>query len=329
MARPQLKPGTHGSISYAAREGRTEASTYIRDHSGERLRMKASGSTEAEARDALIAKITLHNAGIAGGKLTPGTTVAELGIVWLTSLRDKSAVTMESYTREVRKQITPALGELRIEDVTVDAVEAFLATRPAAAGRLTRVVLRAMFAAAIAAGAATSNPVQAGTAPAKAEAKRRMTRAEYQAMLGRLAAWQEEETAGSARSQDLHDQTQLLLSTGVEKAPEMLAAAWEDLDLVKSTWTVSGTVERSADRGLHVKRYEPSEVRTVPLPGSAVLMLRRRRSTLGLSRTGLVFTSRNGGPVDPANWRRTFAAAAGDEFGWVRPGSLLEAPPKV
>lgn len=329
MARPPLKPGTHGNVTYTAFEGgRVEASAYARDTDGTRRRMKASGSTEAEARDALVAKITLHNAGLGGSRITGATTLEDLGTIWLLSLRDKSAVTMETYTREVKKFITPALGILTVAGTTPAALETFLASRPGSAGRVSRVVLRNMFALAITAGARADNPVQSGPAAPKAAPKRALTRVEYQRLLTHIKDWQEAETDGGPRSKDLHDQVVLLLATGVDKVPEMLAAAWEDIDLnaEPATWHVTGTVERSADRGLHVRRYASDEARMVKLAGSVELMLRRRRATLGLSRTGLVFQSRAEGPIDPANWRRTFAAACGDDFAWVRPRSLKEAP---
>lgn len=328
MARPTLKPGTHGNITYTHHEGRVEAAAYARGLDQVRRRIKASGPTEDAAREALIAKIDLHNDAAVRGRLTRATTVAELGLIWLSSLRGLSAGSMESYGREVKRFIVPELGELPIEAVSPNRVEAFLATRPGAAGRVSRVVLRGMFELAVKAGALPRTPVSAGHPVSATPARRTITRVEYQRLLTHISAWQEEVTAGGERSKDLHDQVVLLLSSGVGKVPEMLAATWEDLDLTGMipVWTVTGTVERSADRGLHVRRYAPSEVRKVKLPGPVAHMLYRRSAALGAVRQGLVFPSRAGGPVDPANWRRTLTAAVGDDFKGLHLTAVSGAP---
>ncbi|MGO4856230.1 tyrosine-type recombinase/integrase [Arthrobacter sp. 2MCAF14] len=308
-----------------------EATAYARGLDEVRRRIKASGPTEDAARKALVAKIDVHNADVVGSRLTRATTVAELGLIWLFSLRGLSAGSMESYGREVKRFITPELGGLPIEAVSPERLEAFLGNRPGAAGRVSRVVLRGMFELAVKAGALPRTPVPDSHLVSATPARRTITRVEYQRLLTQISVWQEEETAGGERSKDLHDQVILLLATGVGKVPEMLAASWEDFDLTGMipVWTIMGTVERSTERGLHVRRYTPSEVSKIKLPGPAAHMLYRRSAALGTLRQGLVFPSRTGGPVDPANWRRTLTAAAGDDFQGLHLTALSGAPARV
>lgn len=323
MARPIIPPGSRGEITYTPTAEGVTASCYVRDLDGTRHRVKASAADEQSARDALVARIALRSAGLGRGTVTATMPLANLALVWLVSLRGKSEATVAAYTRAVQLHIVPALGDIPLREVTPDRLGSFLvnfAAESAAAARLARVVLRGMFALAVSSGALASSPVPADPDPSsyKPAAARQLSRIDFRRLRAAVSAWLAEPTAGPPRGQDLLDQVDLLLGSGCRRVGEMLAARWSDFDLDRGTWTVSGVVDRSSARGLHVRLYD-GELQTLELPAFVVAMLRRRGPKPG----GLLFSSRAGGPVDPANFRRALLTAAPD-FSWVKPGSLVQ-----
>ena len=62
--------------------------------------------------------------------------------------------------------------------------------------------------------------------------------------------------------------------------------------------------------------------RVLTLPDFAVSMLRRRRLSVG---SDLVFPNRNGDPMEPANFRRTWREARGEKWAEVEPRAFRRA----
>jgi hypothetical protein len=61
-----------------------------------------------------------------GTDITPQTRVRELAEAWFASLEAQSPTTRQSYRNRVNNQILPALGELRLRELTIGTVDRFL-----------------------------------------------------------------------------------------------------------------------------------------------------------------------------------------------------------
>ncbi|MDB5313486.1 MAG: site-specific integrase [Gemmataceae bacterium] len=126
---------------------------------------EASGKTQAEA----IARLKQKEEELKGEKPTGANpTVAEWGKEWLAHLTNRPG-TKDDYDRSVRLYIAPALGPLKVADVTALDVQRAVTKWTAKLGVNTvRKVVRhtsAMFTAAVHAGKTTTNPVRVTKKP--------------------------------------------------------------------------------------------------------------------------------------------------------------------
>lgn len=108
---------------------------------------------------------------------------------------------------------------------------------------------------------------------------------------------------------------------------EALAVRVEDLEGDPETGLVLVTLSETLvyDGGKLIRQSTAktsSSTRTVAVPVSVrQMLLLRARATR--SPDGLLFATRNGTPIAPANWRRTFRAiVAGTPLEWVTPHTL-------
>lgn len=105
---------------------------------GKRQRKKVTGSTKKEVADRLRELRKAHESGV-NLSLRPAT-VAEVARLWLsqgapTTRGKKSPATLTRLTERLERHLIPALGEVRISDVTHEHVERWLAAE-AVGGRL-------------------------------------------------------------------------------------------------------------------------------------------------------------------------------------------------
>jgi integrase len=108
-----------------------------------------------------------------------------------------------------------------------------------------------------------------------------------------------------------------MLATGV-RIGEALAVVWSEVDFDTETVRITSTLVRVKGEGMLRKgtRSRAGE-RTLPLPLSAVAMLRRRFMT-GARLDQPLFPSVRGGFRDPANVRRELREARGTEtLAWI------------
>ena len=120
--------GTMGAIRiYPVAHG-YRARVLVRDSDGRTREMGRHGGSKAAAERALKEAFR-DRAGIdAGTDLTPQTRVRELAEAWFASLEAQSPTTRQSYRNRVDNQILPALGELRLRELTTGTVDRFLKT---------------------------------------------------------------------------------------------------------------------------------------------------------------------------------------------------------
>ena len=286
MGRPATPVGTFGSILFRpASGGRVRATTRVRDLDG-RLRevSRVAGSRSAAERDL---KSALTDRSVPGrhGCLAASTPVRELAEAWLASSQGWSTGTRRVYGNVVRNQIEPALGALRLREVSAGLISRTLAAVAASTGPSTAKTMRAclsgMFALAIEDGAVERNPVRDSGVRIPVERKRaRALTAEQTSQLRQLFA-------GSDRALELDLPALLdwMLWTGC-RIGEALATRHERtregrllLDLDAGTWEVEATVVRVPGQGLVIQRRPKTAAgwRTLVLPPSAVELARSRR----------------------------------------------------
>jgi integrase len=255
----------------------------------------------------------------AGAEITPDTKIAGLAETWFAeiSAQDRSPGTLRAYRDRLDGQIIPALGNLRVRELTTGVVDRHLrAVRDkhgAALAKLCRTVLSGMAGLATRHDALEHNPVRdAGRiSPGK---PKRVPRALSVVEIRQLRAWLSNDAR--ARERDLPDLVDMLLATGL-RVGEALAVTWDAVDLSAGTVEVRGTVIRVKGRGLMIKPGPKTTAgfRTLVLPSWAVEMLKLRPQG---NPDQTVFCSVLGGPRDRDNVigdLRNALNAAG--FEWV------------
>ena len=352
--RPTIPIGSHGNISAKQIKEKTKttdavyrAQAWVRGRDGKRKLLTAQGRTKTLAINALTTKLEDKTGG--GDEALNGRTkVRDLADQWYATL-SRAPGTMDNYRQQIDAHIKPLLGDVRLVEMTTGRVEGFIAEvltprkvkmvrsngRPMVvqrggphAAKACRIVLSLMFSMAVRYDAIDSNPVRETVRPTLPKTSiRALTLDEVNRLRTNVAQWQDSD---GHKSQGLSDKVDLFVATGLRPG-ELLALRWEDLDLrgTPPTVSVNGTVRRTTSTGLYRQPFPKSEHgrRKLPLPGFAAVMLARRQLADDPEKNplGLVFPSRRGTVVDPANFRRQWRSARGEEFEWVKPSSFRKA----
>ena len=325
MPRKPLALGTWGRISRTETEpGKWVSRCRFRDFDGHTRQVEAWGKTGAAAERALISALT-DRAAPSDDELTPDTTIARLAAKWLGEV---DAGTLATNTRQRYREVTqdyvlPGLGSVRVREVTVGRVEAFLLTigtrRGQASARLARTVLSGMFALAARHDAAPRNIVR-DTAAVRVASKevRALTVTEVRALRAGLRADKR------AVRGDVPDVVDAMLATGA-RIGEILALRWKDVDLAATvpTVTISGTVVRVTGQGMTIQDHPKSAAgrRRLTIPTFLVeVLLRRQVDQTETTAFDVVFPSAAGTLRDPTNFRDQWRQAR-DKLGmtWVVP----------
>jgi integrase len=307
VGRPPLPIGTFGKVTFIAQaSGAVQARAKFRDFDGRVRLVSKVGPSRAAAERALKATLHERRAPSADGQVNADTRVRDLADLWLASGERWSTGTARTYRSMVRTQIKPALGELRLREVTPGVVNRALRAVSERSGhgaaKSTRSALSGMFRLAVREGAVGSNPVRdsgARLASTSSRSPRALT-VEETARLVELFR-----TSERAAALDLPDLVDWMLATGC-RIGEALAARLEAnrdgrplLDLDAGTWEVNATVVRVTGQGLAIQPRPKTEAgwRVIAVPRFAVDLV-RRRTVAG----GLVFPAPvAGGLRDPNN----------------------------
>ncbi len=137
MPRPPLPLGSWGEIYVVARSGGWQARARYRDFDGRTRPVSAHGKTRAHAkrrlRDALGARATPS-----GAAISRDSRLTALAEVYLAEAEGEgsgvSRQSLDQYLDDRERYIKPAMGDLRLREVTPVSCAAFLATladRPA------------------------------------------------------------------------------------------------------------------------------------------------------------------------------------------------------
>ena len=231
--------------------------------------------------------------------------MADLAEKWFGQLEGKSPSTVQAYRDRLDRQVLPALGSVRVRELSVGLLDRHLAAVRAVHGpalaKMTKSVISGMCALACRHDALRSNPCRdVARIPSKSKrAPQSLTVGEVKA----VRTWLSDDA--KARDRDLPDLVAFMVATGL-RIGEACAITWSDVDVDAGTVTVSGTVLRVKSQGLVVSRPKSAAgERVLELPSWCVDLLRRREAS-----SGPVFPAPRSRKLrDPSNTRRALREA--------------------
>jgi integrase len=305
VARPHLELGTYGRIRLYQDPAGYRAVCLYRDWDGVTRQVQRQAKTKGGAERALAVALRDRGRAGSGQGIAPDAKVAVLAEKWFSELEGKSPSTMQAYRDRLDRQVLPALGNVRVREVTVGLLDRHLAAVRASHGpalaKMTRSVISGMCGLACRHDAMKSNPCKdvARIPSQPRKAPRSLTVDEVKA----VRAWLTEDE--KARARDLPELVAFMVATGL-RIGEACAVSWPDLDLDAGTVTVSGTVLRVRGQGLVVSRPKSAAgERVLELPSWCVTLLRRRGPS-----SGPVFPAPRSRKLrDPNNTRRALREA--------------------
>jgi integrase len=323
MPRPPLPIGTYGNITtHAVSGGGFCAVTRFRDHDGVTRKVKRVGPTAAVAKNRLREELRDRARHGSATELSGDLRFRAAADRWaalidhLAEQGARSPTTAQLYRLNLTTHVLPALGELRLREVTVPRLDRFVQTLQLKAGTATakhaRTVVSGVLGLAVRHGAIAANPARdiGRITGAARRQPRALTQDEQQHWLARLRS------DPDAVRKDLPDLCEWMLGTGV-RIGEALALSWDEVDLAVGLVEIDHTLVRIKGVGLIRKNTKSSAgERTLQLPSFAVtLLLRHRRNSGG---RGPIFPDSAGGWRDPSNTSRDLRNARGSEnFAWV------------
>jgi integrase len=243
-------------------------------------------------------------------EIRPDMRVVALAEAWFASAQsgDRSASTLAQYRYRLDHQIIPALGELRVRELTAGTIDRHLAAvsgkHGAATAKMVRSVLSGMAGLAARHDALDRNPVRdAGQIKNGArKAPRALNEAEARQLLAVLTY------DDKAIRRDLPDLVAFMVATGC-RLGEACAIRWSDVDFDRNLVAVAGTVVRIAGKGLTISATKTATSnRVLRLPEWIIGVLRVRASHVVLD-DDPVFPAPLGGLRDPSNSQADLRAA--------------------
>lgn len=337
MPRPPLPLGTWGKIARVQLgEGRWAARARFRDVDGRTRRVEAHGKTGAAAERALLLSLRGRTSADDANGVTGDLRLSRLCALWFAELEGEMRVkpqTLDRYRGIINHSIVPALGELRVRELSVSVTDRFLkayAARSPAQAQSVKQVLGQIMGLAVRHDAIAINPVRnVSRLRTTKRTVRALDQAELEAVRVAVRAWRAGEGADGRRplgprpSGDLADIIDVTLGTGL-RINEVLAIRWCDveLDAARPTLTVTGTLVQLKDAGIVRQDSTKSAagLRTLFLPGFVFDVLRRRRAKAPANGLDAVFATRNGTWVSAHNVRRQWRAIRGEAgLEWVTP----------
>ena len=325
-----LALGTWGSIQTrpAAVNGkgkptRWRARTKYRDIEGRTRQIERWGKSATDAENQLKTALMAKSRMSRDGELSGADRFAKAAEMWRQSIETKvhrgtrSPGTLETYERQLKLHVLPALGEVRLLEISPPLLDRFLKRVSSSAGgptaKLCRSVISGTLGLAVRYGALATNPVRDADRLTARPPKepRALTLEERQLLLKKLDA---DPVACAASVPEL---VRFMLGTG-QRIGECLGVLWLEVDLALRQVEVSSTVIRWTGHGLVRKETKTRAGRRILVLPSWALADLQRRWARGVRLEEPVFSNLFGGLRDPKNTRREVRAAldrAG--FDWV------------
>jgi len=317
--------GNGDGTIFKRKDGRWVAQLDLGWANGRRRRKCFYGPT----RQAVQAKLTAAAHDWQRGKLPPtdSLTVEQFLRQWLERL-EVAPLTRESYEQKVLQHIVPALGRLRLRELSPKNVEDLLRSKGATLSPRSvfaiRAVLRTALSRAERWGYVDRN-VASLAAPPKVE--------RYEATY--LTVLEARSFLAAAKGDRLYAMYCLAMSLGLRQG-ELLGLQWNDADLEAGVIRIRQALKSIKGRGLALMETKTSKSRgTLVLPDFVCAELRHHRTRQLEERflagsmwvdNELVFTTELGMPVDASNVvRRSFhriCASAGITYSTKTRGGL-------
>ncbi|MDW4907486.1 tyrosine-type recombinase/integrase [Streptomyces sp. ADMS] len=339
MATPKKNANNEGTI-YQRKDGRWEGSAYVLTTDGTYKRRSVYGKTWDEAHEKLtkLKADSLSGLPIATSKMT----LSEYLAYWLANIAKGKVrrTTYVNYESLVRNYVTSEFGKKKLTRLTARDIRAFLTKTAAtcqccaqgkdknrpehkqrccALGKCCKklpsdrtvrfllVILRA----------AIQHAVREDELPRNVARNVELsmgTKREIEP----LTAKEGRQLLMAARDNRLWAAYELAVRIGLRRG-ELLGLRWSDLDLYEGVLTVRQALQRVGGELLIVAPKTQRSARRVALPAECVTALRAQRAqqiadkkAAGDSWKGtghdLVFTTKNGTPIEPRNMNRSFEA---------------------
>lgn len=211
-----------------------------------------------------------------------------------------SANTIASYNGNLKNWIFPALGDMKLPDITGAEIEALfqaMQTQKKSHSAIIKVytILKGIFKKARKTGVLDRNPMELvdRPAPRKDEAKK-----ETDAYTAKEICY----IISSLENEPLQWRTmvRLLIDTGIRRG-EACGLQWKDIDFQQNTITISRTLSYTPDTGVYIDTPKNKKSRTIDVDPDVMDMLRQLRyeqSTIALSQ--FVFSQgKDPSPIHP------------------------------
>lgn len=284
------------------------ARTRYRFSDGKLRQVERFDTSEAKARNALQVALTTIKAS-SGTDTKRETRLKDLGDRYLASKADRAPRTVETYQRSIDTIIKPRIGDLSIGEATPDVLQRFLDRVRVEVGsgtaKTARAVLSGMMGLATRSDAIQQNPVR------ELERISKKSKGAAPIPLDELAPLLDAARDDERLQQlDLVDLIEFTAGTGA-RISEVVALAWDDVNLADGTVTIRANVVRATGKGLIRQDHSKTDAgtRTITLPGALVGVLVDRRVKGGPNPHGLVFPTVVGNLRDPRNTARDWADA--------------------
>ena len=310
MARQALALGAWGEVSaQPVAGGGFRARARFRDFDGAVRPVERWEATEREARTAL--ERALHERARRGphAGLRASDTFETAAELWLSRVKrladlgQRSPGTVETYERQLVAHVLPALGRLRLQEISTPLVDRYVTDMREmvgpATGRTCRSIVSGVMGLAVRHGAVVANPTRE-LERLSTQPKRRPRSLTDDERARWFAALAEDEVA---KRQDLFDLSAFLLATGL-RIGEALAVVWREVDLDSGELGITSTLLRITGKGLIRKPTKSAAgERVLVLPNWCVAIL-RTRAAVGVGPDEPIFGSVDGTFRDSRNVTR-------------------------
>lgn len=316
MARPLQPLGTYGVIAVRRTDSGYVARTRFREPTGAYRRVSVSAPTATTAENKLKAKIAAGLPSTAEGDLSGQTKLTVVADVWLKEIEQRqehAPQTIEVYRDIVRRIILPAVGELRLGELTVGILDRFVKAEAAigySRGRHARVVLAQILDLAVRHDALPRNPVRSTAPVRRSRSEIRSLTLDELTEIRRIVRSHRTHPGipGPPPDDQLAQLFELMLGTSA-RLGEALAVRRCDVDLEADQPLVSitGTIVFVRGQGF-LRQSHPKHSRywrTITVPSFTAEALRERLAATGdIDPEQTIFHTKAGTPLSPANVRR-------------------------
>ncbi len=302
------------------KEERRDGCVYVVDEytgftlDGKRDRKRVTCSTYAEAKREQAKLVALRDATRnRSGRITLEQYVERW---YLPTLADLAATTRDTYRRELRLRILPALGERDVRDINrADIQRMVSACATEAVARKSLGLLKTILNEAVTDRLITLNPANGRYAmPAKGRKRDNGlvlgTFAEIRDVMAALEKFRK----CADYMQRTRDNAVKLAVTGFYmglRPEERYALEWEDFDFSAGTCRIDKALTAaSAEEGGNVLKETKTEnsTRLVPVPAAAAAILRPMHRSGNVIQTGNFVQDARGGKLTPSSARHTWLA---------------------